>query len=104
LALVPDSGNQKPPKGLAAFAGGLDGEGVCEFFHSGLQILDLTLLLFHEQIFYPITFGPYLGAQIHHLGTRLLDILPSLAVVLSLSLIISASLSMVILSCAMPPA
>jgi hypothetical protein len=45
------------------------------FFHSGLQILDLTLLLFHEQIFYPIKLGPYLGAQIHHLGTHLLDIL-----------------------------
>lgn len=75
MALAPDSGNQKPPKGLAAFAGELDGDGVCEFCHPGLQMLDLTLLLFHEPIFYPIKFGPYLGAQIRHLGTHLLDIL-----------------------------
>jgi hypothetical protein len=30
----------------------LEGEGVFEFFHSRLQILDFSLLLFHEQGFY----------------------------------------------------
>ena len=32
----------------------LDGEGVIEFFHPGLQILDLALLLFQEEVFDPV--------------------------------------------------
>jgi hypothetical protein len=36
---------------MAAFTGGLDGEGVFEFFHPGFQILDFSPLLFDEQMF-----------------------------------------------------
>jgi hypothetical protein len=33
---------------------GLDGEGVFEFFHACLQILDFSLLLFEQQMFDPV--------------------------------------------------
>jgi hypothetical protein len=48
---------QKPPRegGGSAYGLGiwpllLDGEGVFELFHAGLQILDFAPLLFHEQV------------------------------------------------------
>jgi hypothetical protein len=45
----------------------LEGEGVFEFFHPGLQILDFSLLFFQEQIFYALKSGSHLGAQGSHI-------------------------------------
>ena len=54
LALVPDSGSQKPPFPGGLLSGArlwLDGEGVFEFLHPRLQILDFALLVLDEQVF-----------------------------------------------------
>jgi hypothetical protein len=46
----------------------LDGEGVFEFLHPGLQILDLALLLFQEQVFDAVK-------PCRHLHIKCLDLL-----------------------------
>ena len=43
---------QKPP-GMAALLG-LDGEGVFDALHTLLQVLNLTLLLGQEEVFYSV--------------------------------------------------
>ena len=47
--LVEGAGRQKPP-GMAAFAVGLDSEGVFEALHASFQVLQLPLLLLHEEV------------------------------------------------------
>jgi hypothetical protein len=51
---------------MAALSG-LYGEGVFEFLHPRLQILDFAPLLFDEEVFNPVQARPYLAKLLVHL-------------------------------------
>jgi hypothetical protein len=58
---------------------GLDGEGVFEFLHARLQILDFSFLVFQEQVFDPVQASVDLGNILTYIlaiflaGHRLMD-------------------------------